>query len=129
MDCSASPVTDIDSLSRQLEAVRLNGIYTMEMMKSLIKIVTKFSCEVQEPKSDNTALKLQLRDLHLFHTPPPSISTEALPSDTHDAAKTYRDVLHVVTLLPLLYHPDATGRPHNRSPLLWLETTRQQMAS
>jgi hypothetical protein len=92
-DCSASPVRDNDSLSQQLEAVRLTGVCTMEMVKSLIDMVTKLSCEVQELKRYNTALKLQLRDLHQFHIPTPSISTEAL-SSTHDAAaKTYRDVL------------------------------------
>jgi hypothetical protein len=48
---------------------------------------------VEVLKSDNTALKLQLRNLHQFHTPHSSISTEA-PSCTldHAAAKTYRDV-------------------------------------
>jgi hypothetical protein len=65
----------------------------MEMVKSLIEMVTKLSCEVQEIKSDNTTLKLQLQDLHQFRIPAPSISTKALLS-THDAAaKTYRDVL------------------------------------
>jgi hypothetical protein len=50
------------------------------MVKSLIEMVTKLSCEVQELKSDNTALKLQLRDLHQFRIPAPFISTEALSS-------------------------------------------------
>jgi hypothetical protein len=92
-DCSASPVTDNDSLNRQLEAVCLTGVCTMGMVKSLIEMVTKLTCEVQELKSDNTALKLQLRDLHQFRIPAPSISTEALSSTHGAAAKTYRDVL------------------------------------
>ena len=93
MECSASPAGDNDSLSRQLEAVRLNGECTMEMVKSLMDMVTKLSCEVQVLKSDNTALKLQLRDLRQFHTPPPSTSSAALSSTRDPATKTYRDVL------------------------------------
>jgi hypothetical protein len=77
MDCFTSPVRDNDSLSRQLEAVT--------------EMITKLSCKVQVLKSDNTALKMHLWDLHQFHTPPLSIPTEAL-SSTRDA-KTYRNVL------------------------------------
>jgi hypothetical protein len=65
----------------------------MEMVKSLMEMVPKLSCELQTLESDNIALKLQLRDLHQFHTPPPSISREALSSAHDAAAKTYRDVL------------------------------------
>ncbi|PNF34168.1 hypothetical protein B7P43_G18098 [Cryptotermes secundus] len=93
MECSASPAEDNGSLSRQLEAVRLNGECTMQMEKSLMDMVTKFRCEVQVLKSDNTALKLQLRDLCQFHKPPLSTSTEALSSTRDAATKTYRDVL------------------------------------
>jgi hypothetical protein len=64
----------------------------MEMVKSLIEMVTKLSREVQVLKCDNTALKLHLRDLRQIYAPPPSISTAAA-SSTHDgAARTYRDV-------------------------------------
>jgi hypothetical protein len=93
MDHFASPVRYNCSLHGQLEVLRLNGVCTMEMVKSLMEMVTKLRCEVQVLKSDNTALKLQLQDLRQILTPPSSISTEAL-SSTHDAsAKTYRDVL------------------------------------
>jgi hypothetical protein len=57
------------------------------------EMVTKLSYEVQELKSDNTALKLQLRDLHQFRIPALSISTEALSSTHGAAAKIYGDVL------------------------------------
>ncbi|PNF33116.1 hypothetical protein B7P43_G15514 [Cryptotermes secundus] len=93
LECSASTVGDNDSLSRQLEAVRLDGECTMEMVKSLMDMVTKLSCEVQVLKSDNTDLKIQLRDLRQFHTPLPSTSSEALSSTRDAATKTYSDVL------------------------------------
>jgi hypothetical protein len=93
-----------DSLSRQLEAVRLNGVCTMEMVKSLMDMVTKLSCEVRVLKSDNIALKLQLQDLRQSHTPPPSTSAEALSSARDAATKTYGDILTSVG-----GHPAATA--------------------
>jgi hypothetical protein len=93
MDNSASSDKDKDSLSEKLEAVRLNGVCTMEMVKSLIEMVTKLSCEVQLLKSDNTALKLQLRDLRQIHAPPRSITSEAVPATHGVAPATYRDIL------------------------------------
>jgi hypothetical protein len=90
---SASQVRDDYSLSGQLEAVRLNGVCTMEMVKTLIEMVAKFSCEVQLLKSDNTAMKQQLSDLQQFRVPLPA-SPSGTVSDTRDVApKTYRDIL------------------------------------
>jgi hypothetical protein len=62
----------------------------MEIVKSLMEMVSKLSCEFEHLKSDNTALRLQLRDLHQIHAPLPSIQTGVVSSV---AAKTYRDVL------------------------------------
>jgi hypothetical protein len=135
----------------------------MEMVKFLLEMVTKLSLEVQVLKGNNTALKLQLRDLHQIYASPTYISTE-VASYTHDgSARTYSDVLSsggvtllpqqrpfqvhmillpehlgmfhhlvVVTLLPLRYHPDATGMPHYQNYLkvpLWLVAIRQLMTS
>jgi hypothetical protein len=77
MDRPVSPVSDKDSLNGQLEAVRLNGVCTIEMVKSLLEMVTKLSLEVQQLKGDNTALNLQLRDLRQIYASPTYISTEA----------------------------------------------------
>jgi hypothetical protein len=93
MDRPVSPVSDKDFLNGQLEAVRLNGVCTMEMVKSLLEMVTKLSLEVQELKGDNTALKLQLRDLRQIYASPTYISTEAASSRHVGSAKTYSDVL------------------------------------
>jgi hypothetical protein len=90
MACSASTVRDDDSLRGMLEAVRLNGVCTMEMVKSLIEMVTKLSSEVQLLKDDNVALKLQLRQ---NQAPPPPIPLEAVSARSVAAPLTYREVL------------------------------------
>jgi hypothetical protein len=64
IQCSASRIGDNDdSLSAQLEAVRVNGICTMELVQSLVVMVSKLSSEVQQLRIDNETLKTQLRDL------------------------------------------------------------------
>jgi hypothetical protein len=63
IECTASRIGDTDSLSVQLEAVRANGMYTMEMVWSLHVMASKLSREVQQLRMDNNALKTQLRDL------------------------------------------------------------------
>jgi hypothetical protein len=60
LDCSVSPVSDKDSLNGQLEAVRLNGVCTKEMVKSLLEMVTKLSLEVQVLKGNSTYLLMEL---------------------------------------------------------------------
>jgi hypothetical protein len=50
---SASRISGNDSLSMQLEPVCVNGISTMEMVKSLVVMVPKLSSEVQQPRNDN----------------------------------------------------------------------------
>jgi hypothetical protein len=93
MICSASTVRDDDSLSGLLKAVRLNGVCTMEMVKSLTEMVMKLSCEVQHLKGDNMALKLQLLDLSQNQAPPPLIPLEAVSTSSVAAPLTYRDIL------------------------------------
>jgi predicted nucleic acid-binding Zn-ribbon protein len=69
--CYASRIEDNnDSLSAQLEAVRANGICTMEMVSNL-------SSEEQQLRIDNESLKTQLRDLHQVPYHVPSTRREA----------------------------------------------------
>jgi hypothetical protein len=58
------PVFDSDkfeALSVQVETVCLNGVCTMDLIKSLINKVTNLSEEVDHLKNDNVSLKLQLK--------------------------------------------------------------------
>jgi hypothetical protein len=60
------PVSDSDkyeSLSVQLQTVRLNGVCAIGLIKSIIDTVNKLSDDVAQLKSDNSALKLQLEGL------------------------------------------------------------------
>jgi hypothetical protein len=54
---------DYNSLNVQLQAIRANGICTMEMVRSLVDIVSTLSSEVHQLRVDNETLKTQLRDL------------------------------------------------------------------
>jgi hypothetical protein len=72
IQCSASCIGDNnDSLSVQLEAVRTNGICTMELVQSLVVMVSKLSSEVQQLRIDKT-LKTQLCDLQQVPSHVPS---------------------------------------------------------
>jgi hypothetical protein len=57
MECIASPFRDDGSVSVQLRTVRLNGIWTMEVAKSLVEFVTKLSSDVEQLRNDK-ALKV-----------------------------------------------------------------------
>jgi hypothetical protein len=60
IQCSASSIWEYnDSLSAQLEAVRANGICMMELVQSLVVMVSKLSSEVQQLRIDNETLKTQ----------------------------------------------------------------------
>jgi hypothetical protein len=64
VECSPYPIRDNNCPSVQPEAVHLNGLYTMEMVKSLLEMVAKRSNEVHLLKADSAAVKFQLYDLH-----------------------------------------------------------------
>jgi hypothetical protein len=51
------------SLGVQLEAVLVIGIFAMEMVRSLVVMVSKLSSEVQRLRIDNETLKTQLHRL------------------------------------------------------------------
>jgi hypothetical protein len=85
---SASNIGENDFLRAQLEAVRENGLCTMQMVKSLVELVTVLSSEVQQLRIDNDTLKLQIRDLKQV----PSTQSP-MPSMATGAPVSYRDVL------------------------------------
>jgi hypothetical protein len=94
IQCSALRIGDNnDSLSVQLEAVHTNGICTMEMVQSLVVMVSKLSSEVQQLRIDKT-LKTQLRDLQQVPSHVTSTCEAASCAiATNSAAKSYRDVV------------------------------------
>jgi hypothetical protein len=60
------PLIDADkyeALCVQLEIVRLNGICELDMIKSLVDTIDELCKDVTQLKSDNTALKTQIKDL------------------------------------------------------------------
>jgi hypothetical protein len=55
------------ALRVQLVAVSANGICIMEMVQSLLKMLSKFCDEVQLLRTDNENMKTQLRELQQLH--------------------------------------------------------------
>jgi hypothetical protein len=61
------PVFDTDkfeALSVQLETVRLNGVCTITLIKTLLDTIHELSEDVDLLKSDNASLKSQINKLH-----------------------------------------------------------------
>jgi hypothetical protein len=54
------------SVSKQLQAIRRNGQCTIELVESLVELVTKLTKEVTHLKSDNMILKQEIKNLHSF---------------------------------------------------------------
>lgn len=77
-----------DSLSVQLEAVLVNGICTMQMVKSLVRMVSKLASEVQQLIIDNETLKTQLCDLQQVSSHVPSTPREVASSAVEKNAAT-----------------------------------------
>lgn len=48
---------DVHSFSNKIETIHLNGIYTMEMLKSLVYMAMEINNDMKQPKNKNTALK------------------------------------------------------------------------
>jgi hypothetical protein len=63
LQCTASCIADKVSLSSQLETVCANGICTMEMVQSMVAMVSKHSSEMNQLRTDNETMKMQLREL------------------------------------------------------------------
>jgi hypothetical protein len=73
----------------------VNGNCTMEMVKSLVAMVTTLSDEVQLLRIDNETLKTQLRDLQRVPTHVPPVRSEAVTCSVGASviSKSYRDVV------------------------------------
>jgi hypothetical protein len=58
-----SPVCSKDSISAQIETVCLNGQSTVQVLESLLVMVSKLTEEVTHLKKDNADLTCQIKDL------------------------------------------------------------------
>jgi hypothetical protein len=67
----------IISVSTQLEAVRLNGQCTIQLVESLRDMVSKLTKEITHLKNDNMLLKREIKNLHslIDASPSPLLST------------------------------------------------------
>jgi hypothetical protein len=64
--CDLAPqFKGIESLSAQLEAVRLNGVCSNSLLENLIEMVQKLSDEVCQLRSDNQSLKAKTESIAL----------------------------------------------------------------
>ncbi|PNF19828.1 hypothetical protein B7P43_G12505 [Cryptotermes secundus] len=106
--CSASCNGDKDSLSVQLEALRTNGICTMEMVHSIVVMLSNLSSEVKQLRIDNEAMKMQLRE---FQQAPSHVQPTRREAGTSTslAAKSYRDVVCAVNGNPSVPKVAAPG--------------------
>ncbi|XP_033608317.1 uncharacterized protein LOC117282512 [Cryptotermes secundus] len=64
--CASSnrEVSPLISVSNQLEAIRHNGQCTVQLIESLVDMVTNLAKEVAHLKNDNLLLKEEIRNLH-----------------------------------------------------------------
>jgi hypothetical protein len=98
IECAASRNGDTDSFRLKLQAIRANGICTMEMVRSVLVKVSKLSSEVQQLRMDNDALKRPLRDIQQAPSHVLSVQREAVSSAiaNNATAKSYRNVVCAV---------------------------------
>jgi YesN/AraC family two-component response regulator len=61
---SNEEVSSLIAVSNQLEAVRLNGQCTIQLMESLVDMVSNLTKEVTHLKQDNSLLKQELKNVH-----------------------------------------------------------------
>ena len=106
--CSSSCNGDNDSLSVQLETLRTNGICTMEMVQSIVVMLSNLSSEVKQLRIDNEAMKMQLRE---FQQAPSHVQPTRREAGTSTslAAKSYRDVVCAVNGNPSVPKVAAPG--------------------
>jgi hypothetical protein len=65
---------DTESLSVQLQTVRLNGASTYSLVENLVQMALKFSEDIQQLRKDNEYLKFHLNRLN-NSVPGPSVHT------------------------------------------------------
>jgi hypothetical protein len=98
----ASQLKSNESLSAQLEAIRLNGVYTNSIIENLVEMVHKLTEEVGLLRRDNEYLRMKIEGIYTEARPRLSSSVQdSLPrwdvtssSDLKDnVPKTYKDAL------------------------------------
>jgi hypothetical protein len=75
--CASSneETSSLISVSTHLEAIRNNGQCTIDLVQSLMNMVTNLTKEVTDLKNDNTLLKQEIKNLHgLIEASPRSTS-------------------------------------------------------
>ena len=91
--CCSQIWGDADPLSVQLKAIRANGVCTMEMVQSMVVMLSNLSSEVRQLRIDNESMKMQLRELQQAPSHVQTTRREAATSTTTTCtAKSYRDV-------------------------------------
>jgi hypothetical protein len=66
VECISFSITNHHSATVQPEAICLNGMCMIEMMTSLVGMVTKLGSEVEQLKNNNVVLKLQTKHLSIY---------------------------------------------------------------
>jgi hypothetical protein len=69
------------SVSTQLEAVRLNAKCTVQLIESLVDMVSNLTKEVTHLKSDNVLLKQAIKNLHSIIEASPKLSSQYIPRE------------------------------------------------
>jgi hypothetical protein len=62
LSCSSSHSEYVSSVSSQLEAVRVNGQGTIELIQTLLDMVTKLTNEVTHLRTDNVYMKKEIKN-------------------------------------------------------------------
>lgn len=99
---SNGEASSLFSVSTKLEAIRLNGKCTIELVESLVGMVSNLTKEVTHLKNDNVLLKEEIKNLRSIIEAPSRLSSQSIPRDLRvlPAEMFHRDVasnLHVPT--------------------------------
>jgi hypothetical protein len=87
-------LTSNESLSVQIETVRLNGQTTINLVEKLLAVVTNLTAEVVQVRSDNAVLKVQICELQdLLSTKSCHMKAAAGASSSKGGIISYKDAL------------------------------------
>jgi FtsZ-binding cell division protein ZapB len=78
---SNEEVSSLIAVSNQHEAVRLNGQCTIQLIESLVDMVSNLTKEVTHLKEDNSLLKQELRNLHQVIETSPRLPPEYIAKE------------------------------------------------
>jgi hypothetical protein len=78
MSCASSneDTSSLISVSTRLDAIRNNGQYTIDLVQSLVNMVTNLTKAITNLKNDNTLLKQEIKNLHIFIDASPRPSSQ-----------------------------------------------------